>query len=101
MTTAEQPEQPKNLTEPKGKPVDALIGAQIVHILGRPADLHKVQIRRLWENYYRVNILVGSDAACAKVAHSYFLKVDGDGNIIESTPKVQRQQPRKPHPIDQ
>jgi hypothetical protein len=32
---------------------------------------------------YRVNI---PRAASAKVAHSYFLKVDGDGNIIESTP---------------
>ncbi len=99
MTTAQQPEQPKNLPEPKRKPLEALIGAQVVHNLGRPSDLHKVQVRRLWENFYRVNILVGPDAASAKVAHSYFLKVDGDGLIVESTPKIPRPQPVKP-PVD-
>jgi hypothetical protein len=96
MPTAQQPEQPKNLSEAKSKPVDAFIGEQIVQNLGRPADLHRVQVRRLWENFFRVNILVGPDAASAKVAHSYFLKVDGDGNILESTPKMQKPPPLKP-----
>ena len=35
-----------------------------------------------------MNIFVGADAASAKVAHSYFLVVDGDGRIVESTPKL-------------
>ena len=50
-----------------------------------------VQVRLLWGNYYRVNVCLGPDAASVKVAQSYFLKVDGDGNIVESTPKITRQ----------
>jgi hypothetical protein len=89
MTIAQQPEQPRNLPESQ---LDSHIADQLVHQLGRPAQLHTVQVRRLWQDYYRVNILVGADVASAKVAHSYFLKVDGDGNIIESTPKIERPQ---------
>src|SRR5438067_8467413 len=40
------------------------------------------------ENSYRVNVFVGENVASAKVAHSYFLTADGNGNIIESTPKI-------------
>src|SRR5579864_1979499 len=96
MASAQQPEQPKILPEPKHKPVDGVIVDQLVRHLGRPAHLHKVQVRRLWENYYRVNILVGPDAASAKVAHSYFLKVDGDGLIVEATPKIPKPRPAIP-----
>jgi hypothetical protein len=38
-----------------------------------------------------VNILVDLDAASAKVAYSYFLVADSDGNIVASTPKITRQ----------
>jgi hypothetical protein len=37
-----------------------------------------------------VNVLVGAEAASAKVAHSYFLVADLDGNIVESTPTITR-----------
>jgi len=50
-----------------------------------------VQARRLWENYYRVNIFVGVDPASGRVANSYFLEVDADGKIIAATPKITRQ----------
>jgi hypothetical protein len=49
-----------------------------------------VQVRQLWEDHYRVNILVGVDAASAKVAHSYFLVADGNGNILASTPQLKK-----------
>jgi len=42
--------------------------------------LHKVQVRRLWDDHYRVNVLIGEDAASAKIANSYFVEADGDGN---------------------
>jgi hypothetical protein len=44
----------------------------------------------LWEDHYRVNVLVGPDAASARVANSYFLVVDGDGAIVTSTPRLTR-----------
>jgi hypothetical protein len=69
----------------------AVIGQHVMHTLGQPADLHTVQVRYLWEDHYRVNVFVGVDAASAKVAHSYFLVADSDGNILASTPKVTRQ----------
>jgi len=61
--------------------------------LGKPGDLHAVQVRWLWEDHYRVNVFVGPDAASAKVANSYFLVVDDGGNIIASTPTIRRQYP--------
>ena len=57
--------------------------------LGRPADLHRVQVRLLWGDHYRVNVFVG-DAASCKVAHSFFLKADGNGKILASTPTIAR-----------
>jgi hypothetical protein len=68
-----------------------LIGEWVLQTLGEPAGLHGVQVRRLWEGHYRVNVLVGADAASAKVAHSYFLTADGDGDIVGSTPKITKQ----------
>jgi hypothetical protein len=69
----------------------AVIGKYVIDTLGQPHDLHGVQVRYLWEDHYRVNVLIGVDAASAKVAHSYFLVADSDGNILASTPKITRQ----------
>ena len=68
-----------------------LIGKQVLDALGQPGGLVKTQVRPLWQDHFRVNVFVGVDAASAKVAHSYFLVVDGDGTIIASTPKITRQ----------
>jgi hypothetical protein len=67
------------------------IGRHVMHTLGQPGDLYAVQVRDLWDDRYRVNVFVGLDAASAKVAHSYFLVADSDGNILASTPKITRQ----------
>ena len=96
MPTNQQERQHRDQEKQECNELNAMIGKHVMGTLGPPGDLHKVQVRHLWENYYRVNILVGPDAASAKVAHSYFLKVDGDGNIIESTPNIQRPQSVKP-----
>lgn len=69
---------------------DAKIGDQVMQTLGQPADLQKVQVRRLWKDHYRVNVLVGVDAASVKVAHSFFLVSDVEGNIIASTPSIRK-----------
>jgi hypothetical protein len=50
-----------------------------------------VQVQRLWEEHYRVNVLVGADAASARVAHSYFLVIDGAGRVSACTPELTRQ----------
>jgi len=96
MPTNQQEKQHRDQEKRERNELNAMIGKHVMGALGKQTGLHKVQVRRLWENYYRVNILVGPDAASAKVAHSYFLKVDGDGKIIESTPNIQRPQTVKP-----
>ncbi len=70
---------------------NALIGQRVMNVLGEPGDLLRVHVRHLWDRCYRVNVYVGPDAASARVANSYFLEVDGDGNIVASTPSVLRQ----------
>ena len=69
---------------------NAVIGNHVIHALGQPGDLHRVQVRPLWGDHYRVNVLVGVDAASARVAHSYFLLADGAGSILTSSPKLTR-----------
>lgn len=69
----------------------ALIQKRITQMLGQPGNLMQVQVRLLWEDHYRVNFVVGVDAASARVAHSYFLHADNAGNIIATTPKITKQ----------
>jgi hypothetical protein len=59
-----------------------------MHTLGEPADLLQVNVRRLWEDCFRVNVLIGRDIVSVKIANSYFVKADSDGNIVESSPKI-------------
>jgi hypothetical protein len=70
--------------------LDALIGSRVLSALGQPGDLHAVQVRRLWDNRYRVNVFTGVDATSAGVANSYFIVAD-DGNITAATPALARQ----------
>jgi hypothetical protein len=86
-TTREREPQP-DIEQRKQETRNALIAKQIIHTLGQPDDLVKVQVRQLWEDNYRVNVFVGLDLVSAKVAHSYFLVTDSAGNILASTPKV-------------
>ena len=86
---AKPQEKPQKVpSPPKHPPVDIRIADQVVAYLGQPSNVHTVQVRCLWENHYRVNVFVGADAATALVAHSYFLVTDGEGAILQSTPKM-------------
>jgi hypothetical protein len=90
MTASEEREQEKEEKRRQRERLSALIGKWVLFALGRPDHLQGVQVRPLWEDYYRVNVLVGSDAASARVAHSYFLVIGDDGNVVESTPEITR-----------
>jgi len=69
---------------------EAAIGGHVLDLLGRPDLPHQVRVRHLWDGRYRVNVLIGADGAFAEIAHSYFLSVDDDGNIIESAPPLRK-----------
>lgn len=87
MPTKQQPEQTDQKKQ-ESRQAEATIGERVLRALGRPGDLQKVDVRRLWEDHYRVNVFVGADVASTKVAHSYFLVTDGAGSILESTPNI-------------
>src|SRR5687767_12044452 len=70
---------------------NALISRHVLHALGQPGDPHWVQVRQLWEDHYRVNVLVGADGVSARIPYSYFLVVDGDGAVLASTPAITKQ----------
>ena len=91
MTTTQQNTELKVLKQQECEAWNALIREQVLHALGEPGGLLKVSVRPLWENRYRVNVYVGADAVSSRVAHSYFLEVGGEGNILVSTPTIVRQ----------
>jgi hypothetical protein len=70
--------------------LEAVVGDNVLSALGRPAGPHRVQVRRVWGDNYRVNVLVGPDAASFTVAHSFFLSADGDGKILTCCPPIAR-----------
>ena len=91
MPTTQQDQQQQAQERQEGQRLNAVIARRVMSTLGRPDDFQRVQVRPLWQDHYRVNVLVGVDAASVKVAHSYFLVAEGDGNITASTPPLSRQ----------
>jgi hypothetical protein len=91
MPTTQQGQQQQVQERQEGQRLHSVIGNHVMSTLGRPDDFQRVQVRPLWQDHYRVNVLVGVDAASVKVAHSYFLVTEGDGNITASTPPLSRQ----------
>jgi hypothetical protein len=90
MPTQEQNKQSLDLDKQERQQRNAEIGKHVIHSLGQPANLYNVQVRPLWKDRYRVNVLVGPDITAVTCAHSYFLVTDSEGNIIASTPKITR-----------
>ena len=68
----------------------AAISRNVMAALGRPRDLCHVVVRPLWANYYRVNVLTGSDVLSTRIADSFFVSADNHGIVIESMPRVVR-----------
>ena len=80
----EQAEQAKQTHEQRSR----VIVGQLLQALGRPTTLYRVEVRHLWDNHYRANVFLGADAASTRVAHSFFVVADEDGNIVASTPDL-------------
>jgi hypothetical protein len=80
-----------NLAQHKREMLHAIIGEQVIHGLGEPSDLLKVQVKPLWDDHYRVNVLAGADAASVRIAASYFVVANSEGTLTACTPKIVRQ----------
>ncbi len=57
---------------------------------GRPPALYEVAVRPLWENHFRVNVLVGPDPTSIRIAHSFFVEAGETGDIRSSEPGITR-----------
>jgi hypothetical protein len=91
MATKQQEQQPAD-AQKQGRPeTNSLIGKNVLHMLGQPGNLIRVQVRTLWGDYCRVNVFAGSDAASTKIAHSFFVHTDAEGNILSSAPTITKQ----------
>lgn len=88
MPAQQQDKPPTERAKQERPQLNALVGKNVIDALGQPSDLHMVQVKKLWEDHYRVNVFIGADSGSAKVAHSYFLVTDGDGNIVASNPRI-------------
>src|SRR6185503_21230687 len=74
-----------------GERLHAVILQQVIHQLGQPPGRNRIQVRKLWEDRYRVNILTGPDASAETIAHSFFLVTDDNGTIVAATPRITKQ----------
>jgi hypothetical protein len=91
MPTKEQEKQGLSQGAAGRQQHDNLIGKRVLAALGQPPELHRLYVRQLWEDRYRVNIVIGEDVASAKIVHSYFVVSDGAGNIVLSIPEIKKQ----------
>lgn len=83
--------EPKIDGEKRERPApDKLVRNNVIAALGRPPDLYEVTVRALWENHYRVNVLIGPDPTCVRIAHSYFVEAGENGDILTATPGISR-----------
>ena len=92
MPTKRQCEQPNDkMKQEERETRHKLIREQVIHSLGTPTDLRNVQVRKVWKDHYRVNVIVGMNAGAVRVANSYFLVIDSEGSLINATPKITKQ----------
>ena len=74
-----------------GQRLQSAILQQVIQQLGQPVGRSRVQIRKLWDDRYRVNIFTGPEVGADVIAHSFFLVTDDKGAIVAATPRITRQ----------
>lgn len=75
------------------RPPDRAVEYAVLARLGRPPGLYGVVVRPLWENRFRVNVLVGTDITTVRISHSYFVEAGPAGDILSAVPRVTRLYP--------
>jgi hypothetical protein len=88
MTASLQMNQDEELLRDVPDTLNHLIGKKVVQSLGTPPDLLSVQVRRVGSDHYRVNIFVGKSFVGGRIADSFFLTADREGNILRSSPEI-------------
>ena len=76
-----------------GKQLTGAVGRAVLTALGRPANFLRVSVRQITGDGFRVNVLVGPDAASARIAHSFFVTADSEGKVVASSPAIAKLSP--------
>ena len=94
MAKETRPSVPQADDRPTPVPADggreAAIRAGVIKALGRPADLLRVTVVPLWSDYYRVNVVTGSDPTSITIPNSFFVSADAAGSILTATPPIRK-----------
>ena len=93
MTKILLEQSPADRNPESKRPADGLpeaIRANVLSALGRPVGNHRVQVKNVWGDNYRVNVFVGPDVASFTIAHTYFLRADSNGKILTCCPPIAR-----------
>jgi hypothetical protein len=90
MPAAQAGEARKDKEQQDPELLKTLIRGHVLRALGE-GGTGRVQVRPLWGEYYRVNIIVEEGPGRITIPRSYFLRTDGAGNVLESTPKLTKQ----------
>jgi hypothetical protein len=77
-------------TTPSAELRQSAIRAAVLRALGQPAQLFRVAVFPLWANHFRVNVVTGPNAGSVNIPNSYFVTADEVGNILRSTPRIQK-----------
>jgi hypothetical protein len=71
-----------------GSHLHEAIGRRVLLAQGRPPDLIRVQVRLLWANRFRVNVITGDSVTAPRIEGSYFVEADQAGNVLHSSPAL-------------
>ena len=86
LPAAKQDEEDK---QSPGRKAAAIVRS-VMETLGRPENFLRATARPVSDNNYRINVVVGEDAASARIPHSFFVTVNEDGTIRGSVPTIQK-----------
>jgi hypothetical protein len=73
------------------KPLSTTICRNVIAALGRPGDLLRITARQVSGDSYRVNVVTGMDNASARIAHSFFVVANENGDVTGSAPAIVKQ----------
>jgi hypothetical protein len=88
MTTTRRSELQREEEKVAAERLAVPIRQQVLQALGTPPGWHMVQVRSLWGDYFRVNVLVGESITSFSIRHSFFLLTDGEGSVLEASPEM-------------
>jgi hypothetical protein len=85
-----QPDEEAGRDKKRAEQLADAVCSSVMNALGRPENLFRVAVVRVWKNHYRVNVQTGPDAVSIRIAHSFFVAADEKGNVLESSPRITR-----------